>query len=171
VNVRLDVGCGELKRGDIGIDIRLTKVVDVIADCNYLPFRDQIFDEVSSTTLLEHCLNPFNVLKEQVRVLKKGGKLRCETDHAGYWRFNIRHSLMQYHPAAFKSKNGSYNASDTHYVIFYPENVERMFRLLNLKHVRWEWRKSSLKMDRLLRFFPLFKENTCSRFIVEGVKE
>jgi hypothetical protein len=29
----LDIGCGEDKKGDIGIDIRKTNVVDVIAEC------------------------------------------------------------------------------------------------------------------------------------------
>lgn len=169
--ITLDVGCGENKRGDIGVDIRKTIGVDVVADCYYLPFKEGVFDEVESITLLEHCLNPFNALKEQARVLKRGGLLRCETDHAGYWRFNIRHPLMQYHPTHFKSKNGSYDASDTHYLIFYPENVERMFHLLGLKDVRWQYKKNPWKkIDRLLRFFHVFEENTYSRFIVEGIK-
>ncbi len=134
----LDVGCGGNKRGDIGVDIRREKPVDVIADCCHLPFRDSTFGGVSSTTLLEHCLNPFQTLQEQVRVLRKGGTLKCETDSARYWRFNVNIKLFsQYHPTEFKSKNGSYHASDTHYVICYPENVERMFKLLGLENVAW----------------------------------
>lgn len=166
--MKLDVGCGEKKHGEIGIDTRKTESVDVIADCYYLPFRNKAFSVVESTTLLEHCLNPFNAIKEQIRVLQKGGILRCETDCAMYWRFNC---WLQHHPTHFKSKNGSYDASDTHYVIFYPENVERMFKLLGLTNVRWRWQKNPWKkIDRVLRFLHIFEQNMYPRFIVEGVK-
>jgi SAM-dependent methyltransferase len=165
--MKLDVGCGENKQGDIGVDTRKTRFVDIVADCYYLPFKDEYFDEVSSTVLLEHCLNPFNALREQVRVLRKGGILRCETDFAGYWRFNI---FLEYHPSHFKNKRGKYSASDTHYMIFYPENVERMFVLLGLRNVSYDWKKSWKKIDRILRFFHIFKANTYPRFIVKGMK-
>jgi len=170
--VKLDVGCGEDKHGDVGVDVRRTGAVTVLADCYSLPFRDESFDEVESVTLLEHCLNPFNALKDQVRVLRKGGRLRCTTDYAGYWRYNIKHIFVQqYHPCHFKSRNDGYNPSETHYMIFYPENVEKMFKLLRLKDVTWFYKKKPWKrIDRLLRSVPLFKENTYSRFIVEGWK-
>jgi len=170
--ISLDVGCGDDKKGDIGVDIRREKSVDVIADCYNLPFRDNVFDEVLSTTLLEHCLNPFQALKEQVRVLKKGGNLKCETDSARYWRFNVNlKPFSQYHPTHFRSKDGSYDASDTHYMIFYPENVERMFKLLELKNVAWAWRKNPWKkLDRLFRLLHFFEGNMYPRFIVVGRK-
>lgn len=166
--MRLDVGCGENKRGDLGVDRRRVGSVDVLADAQFLPFRSETFDGIISITLLEHCLNPFNVLKEQVRVLKKGGKLLCETDCARYWRFHI---FLQDHVRHFKSKDGSYDPSDTHYMIFYPENVEKMFKLLGLRNVLWRYKKNPWKkIDRLLRALRFFEENMYPRFIVEGTK-
>jgi predicted SAM-dependent methyltransferase len=77
----LDIGCGEDKKGDIGIDIRKTNVVDVIADARFLPFRDESFNHVYSSHLIEHFSHREvkDVLVEWVRVLKKGGvlEIRC----------------------------------------------------------------------------------------------
>ena len=78
----LDIGCGENKlEGAIGVDIKKTKAVDVIADARYLPFKDEVFDNVYSSHLIEHFSHREvkNVLKEWVRVLKKGGtiEIRC----------------------------------------------------------------------------------------------
>lgn len=170
--ITLDVGCGGNKTGDIGVDVRRENPVDVIADCYKLPFRDNTFSEVSSTTLLEHCFNPLQALQEQVRVLQEGGTLKCETDSARYWRFNISLTpFSQYHPVHFSSKNGRYSASDTHYMIFYPENVERMFNLLGLDNVAWAWKKKPIKkLDRLLRLTRFLEDNMYSRFIVVGRK-
>ena len=62
----LDIGCGENKlEGAIGIDAR------------YLPFKDEVFDHVYSSHLIEHFSHreAKNVIREWVRVLKKGGMI------------------------------------------------------------------------------------------------
>jgi predicted SAM-dependent methyltransferase len=79
---RLDIGCGDNKRvGFIGVDIRRSKAVDVVADARKLPFRDGSFDHVYSSHLIEHFSHREvqSVLAEWVRVLKKGGilEIRC----------------------------------------------------------------------------------------------
>lgn len=166
--MKMNVGCGEDMRGDIRIDIRHTKAVTILADCYFLPFRNDTFEEVDSIALLEHCLNPFNALKEQIRVLKTGSSLICETDCARYWRFHLH---LQNHVRHFKSKIENYNPSDTHYMIFYPENVEKMFKLLKLKKVSWRYKKEPWKkIDRIFRALRIFEENMYPRFIVRGVK-
>lgn len=69
----LDIGCGDRKlKGAIGIDIRKTKDVDIIADAHYLPFKDEVFDHVYSSHLIEHFSHREvkDVVKEWVRVLK-----------------------------------------------------------------------------------------------------
>ena len=78
----LDIGCGERKKkGCIGLDLRKTSSVDVVADARMLPFRDEAFDYIYSSHLLEHFSHREvkNVLVEWVRVLKTGGtiEIRC----------------------------------------------------------------------------------------------
>lgn len=78
----LDIGCGEnLKKGDIGLDFRKTSSVDVVADARMLPFRDESFDHVYSSHLIEHVSHREvrSALVEWVRVLKRNGiiEIRC----------------------------------------------------------------------------------------------
>ena len=74
--LRLDVGCGANKREEfLGVDIRKTKNVDVVADALYLPFRDAVFDYVYSRRCIQHIKDDVNALKEMYRVLKNHGKL------------------------------------------------------------------------------------------------
>ena len=78
----LDIGCGEtLKKGDIGLDLRKTSSVDIVADARMLPFKDDSFDYVYSSHLIEHFSHREvrNVLLEWVRVLEKSGtiEIRC----------------------------------------------------------------------------------------------
>jgi len=78
----LDIGCGENKRsGMIGLDFRRTVSTDVIADARMLPFRDESFDCVFSSQVLEHFghREATRLLDEWARVLKKGGtiEIRC----------------------------------------------------------------------------------------------
>jgi predicted SAM-dependent methyltransferase len=78
----LDIGCGESnKEGAIKIDIRKTDLVDIVADARVLPFKEESFDLVYSSHLIEHFRHyeVKNVLKEWIRVLKRGGtvEIRC----------------------------------------------------------------------------------------------
>lgn len=79
----LDVGCGRgrlrkiINQGSeyIGIDSQAGKNVDVVGDVHALPFADGLFDGVICTAVLEHVADETVVLREILRVLKKGGKL------------------------------------------------------------------------------------------------
>ena len=95
----LDVGSGtgtfiEVLRkvfGDsfnvIGTDIspisknfhRQKKIKFVLTDANKLPFKDGIFDFVSSVDVFEHLVNPQKALLEMNRVIKKGGFILVRT--------------------------------------------------------------------------------------------
>jgi predicted SAM-dependent methyltransferase len=94
----LDIGCGENKKGHIGIDIRETKVVDIVADARFLPFRDESFDSVYSSHTIEHFSHREvkNVLAEWVRVLKKGGvmEVRCPDPHGKIFVIFMVHKIM-----------------------------------------------------------------------------
>jgi predicted SAM-dependent methyltransferase len=79
----LDIGCGERKMASnaIGLDVRRTKAVDIIADARLLPFRDEAFDVVYSSHVIEHFSHREvkDVVREWARVLKRGGtiEIRC----------------------------------------------------------------------------------------------
>lgn len=81
----LDVGCGSNPKGHVNVDVSLEylqrednkkfrsiKIRNFfLADAHYLPFRDNSFDMVYSSHVLEHCTHPINVLKEFRRVSKQ----------------------------------------------------------------------------------------------------
>jgi predicted SAM-dependent methyltransferase len=73
----LDIGCGQTKNGDIGLDSRKTKFVDIIADARKLPFKSETFEHVFSSAVIEHFSHRevHNVVCEWTRVLKEGGKM------------------------------------------------------------------------------------------------
>lgn len=78
----LDIGCGENpKKGDIGLDLRKTSSVNIVADARMLPFKDESFDHVYSSHLIEHFSHREvrDVLLEWARVLEKSGtiEIRC----------------------------------------------------------------------------------------------
>ena len=84
----LDVGCGlkPYRRlfstlNYLGIDIAggghadAAKCVDKYYDGKHIPYRDESFDVVICTQVLEHSEEPETVLQEIFRVLKTGGRL------------------------------------------------------------------------------------------------
>lgn len=81
-SIMLDIGCGEgKKKGAIGCDLRKTDLVDIVADARFLPFNDECFDHVYSSHTIEHFSHREvkSILKEWIRVLKRGGtiEIRC----------------------------------------------------------------------------------------------
>ena len=76
----LDIGCGENRKGDVGLDLRKTKSVNIIADARRLPFKAESFDHVYSSATIEHFSHRKvrSVLVEWTRVLKKEGTIEIE---------------------------------------------------------------------------------------------
>jgi hypothetical protein len=76
----LDIGCGESKKGDIGLDLRKLCSVDIVADAHVLPFKAESFDHVYSSAVIEHFSHREvrNVIVEWTRVLKKEGAIEIE---------------------------------------------------------------------------------------------
>jgi len=80
----LDIGCGaspyrNLFPNRVAIDIRPQDGVDVCADAHMLPFRDNSFEIVLCTEVLEHVHNPQILVDEAYRVLKRGGRCILST--------------------------------------------------------------------------------------------
>jgi len=63
-------------------------VVGIAANGEFLPFKDNIFDLVTCSEVLEHIAEPKKALKEMYRVLKPGGRLLISTPNrfaAEFW--------------------------------------------------------------------------------------
>lgn len=72
----LNQGCGYQNRelGEIGIDTNFACKPDVCGDIQDLPFKDESFDRITSTHVLEHIPNIVKTMNEAWRVLKPNGK-------------------------------------------------------------------------------------------------
>lgn len=90
----LDIGCGERKKGDIGIDMRKTSCVDIIADAHLLPFKTESFSKVYSADVIEHFSHKETqkIIREWVRVLKIDGvfEMQCPDFRARSLLFFLR---------------------------------------------------------------------------------
>lgn len=165
MSLTLDVGCGRRKRASIGIDFSRDSDADVIADAHHLPFKAGIFDKVISVTVLEHSPNPLLFLEEQYRILKPGGKIELVTDNASFYRWSI---------LRFKGiKHEDYH--ENHYMIFFPKNVQRLFRLAGFKVISMELMKRTRgKFDFLINILVTIglvrKESLYRRIKIVGEK-
>ncbi|UZE49189.1 methyltransferase domain-containing protein [Rhodopseudomonas sp. P2A-2r] len=63
----------------VGTDVFSSPYTTLVADAHRLPFVDQSFDGVWIQAVLEHVLDPINVVSEIHRVLRKDGLVYAET--------------------------------------------------------------------------------------------
>jgi len=113
----LDAGCGEkpysllyndLVDSSIGCDVESCihdkDSIDVYATVDALPFKDEEFDTILCTNVLEHVAEAGNGFKELARCLKSGGHLICSTpflapmheapyDFYRYTIYGLKHQL------------------------------------------------------------------------------
>lgn len=96
----LDIGSGgssysRFFPNRLTIDIDPMRKPDIVADAHSLPFKDEEFEFVLCTEVLEHLKNPPKAISEMKRVLKNGGILILTTRFVypihdspyDYWRF------------------------------------------------------------------------------------
>ena len=69
----LDIGVGEHPRGDINLDIKKSPYCNLIGRAEHLPFREDVFDLIICSQVLEHLPSPLLAVKEINRVLKING--------------------------------------------------------------------------------------------------
>jgi len=117
----LDVGCGNCWTSQLfdgtrvehfGIDVSynalklaarrgvIVKIVDL--DCDPIPFKDNFFDLVLCSDIIEHTLYPENILKEARRVLKKGSSIIVVVPNIASW-FNRILLLLGFYPWGVES--------------------------------------------------------------------
>lgn len=80
----LDIGSGSSLYANyfpnrLGLDIAKSRNPDLIADAHSLPFRNESFDCILCTEVLEHLKEPHKAKNEMNRVLRDGGKLILTT--------------------------------------------------------------------------------------------
>jgi len=101
----LDLGAGRLsyrfilKRfsrsyRSIDIDTRSCEV-DALGDVQQLPIKDEVFDSVFCTQVLEHIPEPQKAIDEIYRILKKGGHAIFTVPHLAYLH-NEPHDYFRY---------------------------------------------------------------------------
>lgn len=116
----LDIGCGrgdftkefsdlglevagmDREKGDSemlqGIDIRIQEDLEQ----DRFPFEDNRFDVVFSKSVIEHIQNPDSFMKEQLRVLKPGGRIICMTPDWHSQMFIFYDDYTHVHPYTCK---------------------------------------------------------------------
>ena len=81
----LDIGCGphSKKPGSIGLDIRPSPNVDVVhnLDVYPYPFKDNEFDYIEMSHIIEHVQRPLDLMNEVLRISKNGATIRIITPH------------------------------------------------------------------------------------------
>src|SRR2546428_8306301 len=65
-----------------GVPAAAARVQTVSADAEALPYRDESFDAVAATEVLEHVDEPGRMLSEATRVLRPGGRFFMTTPNA-----------------------------------------------------------------------------------------
>ena len=107
----LDVGCGNTPHGKVNIDIHKKKGVPnfLLADAQYLPFKDRSFNTVFSAHMLEHCVHPSKVLSEFQRVAKQ--KIVVKVPNVSVWDIGAGHMYSW-------SKNSFHRLLEQHFTKF-----------------------------------------------------
>lgn len=78
----LHLGSGAVPSTDkrvISLDVLPTDTVDIVAEAEALPFKDNCLDYVESGAVFEHVTFPLQSIKEVRRVLKEGGEMFIDT--------------------------------------------------------------------------------------------
>ncbi len=81
---KLNLGCGvDYKEGFVNVDFHSHINIDVQHNLNETPypFKDNEFDYILASHVLEHLDRPFEIMKEIYRILKPGGTAHVKVPH------------------------------------------------------------------------------------------
>lgn len=106
-----------------------------LADCRQIPIESNYFDLVFSVGLVEHFKDPVPILREQLRVLKKGGFLIIDVPQKYNFYTIVKHLRMKFdkHPFGWETE---YSMKD----------FKTIARTLKLKVIRFYGRDTALKL-------------------------
>lgn len=111
----LDIGCGRKPYKKFvahceytGMDQCESLKPDVVGSILNIPFKDESFDSVMCTAVLEHISEPENGVKEMARVLRKGGMAYISVPMTWYMHYepNDYFRYTRYGMAHILEKNG-----------------------------------------------------------------
>ncbi len=108
---------GDAEERYVAVDLRVTPLVNVVANAAELPFAAEQFDLVFCTQMLEYAPDPGVVITEMHRVLKPGGTLLLsvpslalrdsEIDRWRFWPAGIRQLLASFAQVEMLPEGGS----------------------------------------------------------------
>ncbi len=155
----LDVGSGGGRHvrafGDLGARVIAADVAapsaseGVVADAHFLPFRDDSFDVVIISEVLEHVGEPERVLAESVRVLRRAGTLAISVPsllpEAVNWLLSLEyHSAPGGHVRIFSGARLERMVGDCGMAIYREHRSHAI-------HTPYWWLKSLLGIERSAR--------------------
>lgn len=119
----LDLGCGytayeKYFPNRVGFNIQPGPKVDVVGDAHSLPFKDEEFDNILCTEVLEHLHSPEVAISEMKRVLKREGKLILTTrfifplhdvpnDYYRFTKYGLKHLFKKWKILELKEETGT----------------------------------------------------------------
>lgn len=153
----LDIGCGKIKRGNIGIDFFPGDSVDIVADFGKgIPFPDSSADKILMYHSLEHVSDPVFVLEECHRVLKDGGLIEIKVPHhSNVSAYQIHHkSYWNYYSLDPIVSAG--DKSNEQHMLF--SLIERELNLVKFKFLNSFFSKRPFLYEMYLyRLFPCYE--------------
>jgi len=102
----------------VGLDIARSPGVAVVGDAHALPFANGAFEQVLTTEVLEHLVDPQRAIDEMWRVLRPGGRLVLTTrflfpihdgpgDFYRFTRYGLAHLLRRFDEVAISEEAGA----------------------------------------------------------------
>jgi ubiquinone/menaquinone biosynthesis C-methylase UbiE len=132
--INLDLGCGYNKQENhLGVDIRKIKIIDIIADLENIPIRDNCIDQIYSRRALQHIKNQVKAFKEIHRILKPGGEIKIIV--ASFWGF-------LFYKSGLSQSSGKYQI----FHLFTKRNLTKQLKQLNFKDIKIHKIKSLKKI-------------------------
>jgi SAM-dependent methyltransferase len=166
-NLCLNCGCGTGGQNNIfskciGVDISFNNVCSVIkaggqgvvADLEFLPFKDNIFDIVYGFGILHHLGDIQKGVSEATRVLKKRGYIGFGSENNGLCPLNY---IMSFIYKNWKIEKGFYRIRITH--------LKKIFSELGITEIKTSTHGMTIYgLGRVIYRLTSFMEKWCSQF-------